>query len=79
MKKIPPPLQMPIGGLLPRTYRESYAAALQAAGCSTAPLKPLLATDDSTKLGTDTRSRWPYDKIHAQFPFIAAGIGDEVV
>lgn len=73
---LPPRLQHPIGAM-PTTLRAAYAEALKAAELEYRTAQTALHTDDSDA----ARARYAlalaeYDRLQAQFPFVAAGSGD---
>ncbi len=77
MKPLPPRLQVPAGGPLPRTLREVYAEALKAAEFEYRMAQSELDLDDSNAARARyARALAEYDKLQAQFPFVAAGAGD---
>ena len=76
-KPLPPRLQSPIGGPLPTTLREAYAEALKMAEVEYRAAQAAFTADDSdTARARYARALAEYDKLQAQFPFIAAGAGD---
>ena len=79
-KKLPPRLQPAAGSELPKTLREAYAETLRAAEVEYREAQAALAKDDSNEARARyARALAEYDKLSAQFPFIAAGAGDTEV
>ncbi len=77
VKPPPPRLQGVAGGPLPRTLRETYAEALKSAELEYRAAQAALGGDDSDQARARyARALAEYDKLQAQFPFIAAGAGD---
>jgi len=80
MKKVPPPFQTPMTAELPKTRREIYAESLRLDEREFRDAQKALEGDDSN----ESRARYAkaladYDALQGMFPFIAAGLGDEVV
>lgn len=78
--KTMPPFQYPAGTVAPSTRKAAYAEALKDAELEFRTAQRALNTDDSN----EARARYAkalahYDALQGMFPFIASGLGDEVV
>lgn len=79
-KRLLPPLQVPVGSPLPRTYREMFAEKMMDAERELRAAQDAVRADDSD----ENRARYAkalgvQNELEAMFPFIAAGAGDEEV
>lgn len=75
-KPLPPRLQHPAGAM-PQLLREVYADALKLAELEYRTAQAALAenSDDAAR-SRYARALADYDRLQAQFPFVAAGLGD---